>query len=126
MKVAVTAASGQLGSEIVRAAGILLPTDSVIGLARTPARASHLNVEIRPGDYNDKDSLADSLQSVDALLLVSGMDAPERGIEQHRNVIRAAQRSGVRRIVYTSVQGCDLHAGLSTEPDPPTRSCSVL
>lgn len=107
MKIAVTAASGQLGTEIVKATVTLLSKENVIGLARTPDKAKSLGIEIRPGDYNDKNVLEKSLQAVDALLLVSGMDAPEKRVEQHRNVIRAAQNAGVRKIVYTSVQGAD-------------------
>jgi NAD(P)H dehydrogenase (quinone) len=105
MKVAITAASGQLGTHIVRAMLALLPSANLVGLARTPDKAKHLGVEIRPGDYNEKDVLEESLQSVDAVLLVSGMDAPERRIEQHRNVIEAARSAGVKKMVYTSVQG---------------------
>ena len=107
MNVAITAASGQLGSEIVNATLALLPTENVIGLARTPENAEHLGVEIRPGDYNQRDALEESLQGVDAVLLVSGMDAPERRIDQHRNVIGAACSAGVTKIVYTSVQGAE-------------------
>lgn len=107
MKIAVTAASGKLGSEIVKAASALAGKENVIGLARTPSRAGNLGVEILPGDYNDKEALGKSLQSVDSLLLVSGMDAPEKRIEQHRNVIEAAKSAGVRKIVYTSVQGAE-------------------
>ena len=107
MKIAITAASGQLGTEIVKAIIALLTRENVIGLARTPEKAKHLGVEIRPGDYNDKNVLEKSLQSVDTLLLVSGMDAPEKRIEQHRNVIQAAQNAGVGKIVYTSVQGAE-------------------
>ena len=106
MTIAVTAASGKLGTEIVRALTDLT-THDVIGLARTPANASHLGVEIRPGDYNEPDQLVASLQSVDAVLLVSGMDHPDKRIQQHRNVIRAARDAGVRKIVYTSVQGAE-------------------
>ena len=107
MKVAITAASGQLGTQIVRAMIPLIPSSNIVGLARTPGKAKHLGIEIRPGDYNDKASLEASLQSVDAVLLVSGMDAPERRIEQHRNVIGAAGSAGVTKIVYTSVQGSE-------------------
>ena len=82
-QIAITAASGQLGSAILKATVALLPKESVIGLARTPDKAQHLGVEIRPGDYNDKDALEKSLQSVDTLLLVSGMDDPEKRIGQH-------------------------------------------
>lgn len=104
MKVAVTAASGQLGSEIVKALLAVVPQEDIAGLARTPDKASHLGVEIRPGDYNERDVLAESLQSVDVVLLVSGMDAPEHRIGQHRNVIEAARTAGVKKLVYTSVQ----------------------
>ena len=105
--IAITAASGQLGAEIVKATLELLPKEQVIGLARTPEKAAHLGIEIRPGDYNDKAALEKSLHSVDTLLIVSGMDAPDKRIEQHRNVITAARNSGVKKIVYTSVQGAE-------------------
>ena len=113
MKIAITAASGQLGTEIVKATVALLSKENVIGLARTPDKAKNLGIEIRPGDYNDKNVLEKSLQSVDTLLLVSGMDAPEKRIEQHRNVIQAAQNSGVKKIVYTSVQGAEENTAFS-------------
>ncbi|WP_341252974.1 NAD(P)H-binding protein [Euzebya pacifica] len=107
MKVAVTSASGKLGAEIVKACLELLPADDVIGLARTPERAAHLGVEIRPGDYEQRDALESSLVGVDVVLLVSGMDAPDKRIGQHRNVIEAARAAGVRKIVYTSIQGAE-------------------
>jgi NAD(P)H dehydrogenase (quinone) len=113
MKIAVTAASGQLGTEIVKASIVLLTRENVIGLARTPDKAKNLGIEIRPGDYTVKDVLEKSLQSVDTLLLVSGMDAPEKRIEQHRNVIQAAQNAGVKKIVYTSVQGAEEDSAFS-------------
>jgi NAD(P)H dehydrogenase (quinone) len=131
MKIAVTAASGKLGREIVKAAVALLSKENVIGLARTPDKAKDLGIEIRPGDYSDKSALENSLQSVDTLLLVSGMDAPDKRIEQHRNVIQAARNSGVKKIVYTSVQGAEENTAFSpiiqsnrqTEQD--IRSCGL-
>lgn len=114
MKIAVTAASGQLGTAIIKATIALVTRENVIGLARTPNKAKNLGIEIRPGDYNNKNDLEKSLQSVDTLLLVSGMDAPEKRIEQHRNVILAAKNSGVRKIVYTSVQGAEEDTAFST------------
>lgn len=106
MTIAVTAASGRLGSEIVRAL-TRLDGPAVVGLARTPSKAEHLGVEVRKGDYGSPDDLEASLQSIDTLLLVSGMDDPAKRIEQHRNVIRAARDAGVRKVVYTSVQGAE-------------------
>ena len=105
MTTAVTAASGQLGTAIIEALRALPDAGPVIGLARTPARAAHLSVEVRLGDYDDRAQLEASLQGVDTVLLVSGMDPPEVRIGQHRNVIEAAQAAGARKLVYTSVQG---------------------
>lgn len=107
MKIAITSASGQLGAAIVEASVNLVGGDNVIGLARTPEKASSLGIEVRPGDYNSPVDLENSLQGIDHLLLVSGMDAPEKRIEQHRNVIEAAKRAGVSKIVYTSIQGAE-------------------
>jgi len=107
MKIAITAASGKLGSEIVKSAVSLVGKENVIGLARTPSKARHIDIEIRVGDYEAKDDLEKSLKFVDTVLLVSGMDAPEKRIIQHRNVIQAAKSAGVKKIVYTSVQGAE-------------------
>lgn len=106
-RTAITAASGHLGSAIVRATVELLGADQVVGLARTPARAEGLGVEVRPGDYDAPDQIERSLRGVERLLIVSGMDAPEKRIVQHRGVIEAAKAAGVRRVVYTSIQGAE-------------------
>ena len=106
-KIAVTAASGQLGAAIVNATVELVGPENVVGLARTPSKAAALGVEIRPGDYTQPEQLEQSLKGIDAVLLVSGMDAPDKRIGQHRNVIAAAARSGVKKMVYTSVQGAE-------------------
>lgn len=112
MRIAVTAASGQLGGEIIKTA-TEFGRESVVGLARTPSKAAHLKVETRPGDYNQRDELTSSLREVDCLLLVSGMDDPAKRVQQHRNVIQAARAAGVAKLVYTSVQGAEEGVGFS-------------
>lgn len=107
MTIAVTAVTGQLGAEIVRALAAADTGEPIIGLARSPAKAGSLGIEVRPGDYADRDRLKTSLAGVDTLLLVSGMAAPEERIGQHRNVIEAAKDAGVTKIVYTSIQGAE-------------------
>lgn len=112
-RIAVTAASGQLGSQIVKATIERVGRGNVIGLARTPANAKSLGVEVRPGDYDAPDDLEKSLHDVDTLLLVSGMDSPDKRIPQHRNVIQSARQAGVNKIVYTSIQGAEKSTAFS-------------
>ncbi|MEM9808786.1 MAG: SDR family oxidoreductase [Cyanobacteria bacterium P01_D01_bin.56] len=113
VKIAITAASGQLGSEIVKATCLVIGQENVVGLARTPAKAAHLGVDVRQGDYNNQEELATSLRGIDTVLLVSGIDAPDKRIGQHRNVITAAKAAGVTKIVYTSVQGAEVGTAFS-------------
>jgi NAD(P)H dehydrogenase (quinone) len=105
MSIAVTAVTGQLGSHIAKALVGLNLNEPIIGLARSPQKAANLGIEVRPGEYGQPDQLKASLTGVDTLLLVSGMDAPDARIQQHRNVIEAARAAEVKKIVYTSVQG---------------------
>lgn len=105
MKIAVTSASGQLGSSIVKDLIKEIGTANVVAIARTPEKAKHLGVEVRKGDYNNRQELEAALNGVDAVLLISGMDEPQKRIQQHRNVIVAAQANGVKKIVYTSIVG---------------------
>ena len=107
MMIAVTAASGKLGGSIAEALKTKIGAGSVVGLARTPSKAEGLGIEVRPGDYTKPAQLLASLAGVDAVLLVSGMADPAERIGQHRNVIEAARAAGVRKIVYTSIQGAE-------------------
>ena len=111
--IAVTAASGQLGRAIVKALTGNGGTDTIVAIARTPENATGLGVEVRRGDYNDRASFEAALKGVDTVLLVSGMDTPDKRIGQHRNVIEAARTAGVKKIVYTSVQGPDQDSSFS-------------
>lgn len=105
MTYAVTAVSGQLGAEIARKLIALPGGARVVGLARTPSRVTVPGIEARPGDYDQPEQLRTALAGVDALVVVSGMAAPELRIQQHRNVINAARDAGVKKLVYTSIIG---------------------
>lgn len=107
MKVAVTAASGNLGRAIVMSLLKQLPNNQIIGIARTLEKAKDLGVEIRKGDYNNKADFVEALRGVDTVLIVSGMDAPEKRIVQHKGIIEAAKEVGVKKIVYTSIIGAE-------------------
>jgi NAD(P)H dehydrogenase (quinone) len=105
MKIAVTAANGQLGSSIVNQLKKEIGEENVIGIVRSPEKASHLGIEIRKGDYNSRDNFNAALKGIDRVMLISGMDDPQKRIQQHRNVIEAAKQNGVKKIVYTSIVG---------------------
>lgn len=105
MKVAITAASGQLGSEIARQLIKEIGVENIVGTARTISKAEHLGITVMPGDYNKKSDFDEALKGVEVVMIVSGMDAPEKRIEQHRNIINAAKAAGVRKIVYSSIIG---------------------
>ena len=105
MKIAVTAANGKLGSSVVNELIKEIGKENVIGIVRTPEKASHLGIEVRKGDYNSRVDFNSALIGIDSVLLISGMDDPQKRIQQHRNVIEAAKQNEVRKIVYTSIIG---------------------
>jgi NAD(P)H dehydrogenase (quinone) len=105
MKIAVTSASGHLGSSIIKHLIKENGKENVIGIARTPDKVKQLGIEIRKGDYNNREDFDLALKGIDTVLLVSGLDDPDKRIQQHRNVIDAAKANGVSKIVYTSIVG---------------------
>ncbi len=113
MKIAVTSVSGHLGASIAKALIQEIGRENVIGIARTPEKAKHLGVEVRKGDYNSREDFDVALKGVDKVLLVSGMDQPQKRIQQHRNVIEAARLNGVQKIVYTSIVGDEENTAFS-------------
>jgi len=103
--IAVTGASGKLGSLVIDGLLNVVPAEQLVAVVRTPEKASHfasLGVQVRRGDYALPETLAPALAEVKRLLLISGMDLGKR-VEQHRAVIDAAKAAGVEFIVYTSL-----------------------
>jgi NAD(P)H dehydrogenase (quinone) len=110
--IAITGSTGKLGRLAIEQLKAKLPGAELIALARTPAKAANLGVAVRPADYSDPASLELALAGVQALLLVSSNEIGSR-VAQHRNVIAAAKKSGVRWIVYTSLLHADTSAIVS-------------
>jgi len=109
MKIGVTGATGQLGRLVVNKLKEKVSATSLVALVRTPEKASDFGVEIRPFDYTQPESMVASLQGIDNLLLISGNELGQR-LPQHKAVIEAAKKAGVKHIIYTSI----LHADTST------------
>jgi uncharacterized protein YbjT (DUF2867 family) len=64
MTIAVTAVSGHLGGAIARDLLTSAGGETIIGLARTPANAKDLGIEIRAGDYGQPEQLRASLKGI--------------------------------------------------------------
>ncbi len=105
MKAAVTACSGGLGSAIAKEAIKEFGSENVIGICRTPSKAEHLGIEIRRADYSSKEEYDDALKGIDVLLVISASGNPAPRVAMHQNVIDAAAKNGVKKIVYTSIIG---------------------
>jgi NAD(P)H dehydrogenase (quinone) len=108
MLIAVTGATGKLGRLVVEKLKTKVPAADVVALVRSPARAADLGVAAREADYDRPETLDRALAGVDNLLLIS-VDEVGMRVGKHRNVILAAKRAGVGRVVYTSL----LHADVS-------------
>jgi Predicted nucleoside-diphosphate-sugar epimerases len=106
MKIGVTGATGQLGRIVVEKLKERVSAESIVALVRTPEKALDLGVKARVFDYSKPEGLAESLQGIDSLLLISGNELGQRA-QQHANVIDAAKQAGVKWIVYTSVLRAD-------------------
>lgn len=103
----VTGASGQLGR---RAVELLLASSAecVVAATRRPDNLADLaarGAEVRRADFDDATSLDEAFAGVDRMLLVStdAMDHPDRRAEQAMRAVEAAERAGVKHIVYTSL-----------------------
>lgn len=108
MIIAVTGATGQLGRLVTAKLKEKLPAADIVALVRSQEKASDLGVGTRSADYAKPETLDPALAGVDVLLLISSSEIGQRAA-QHSNVIDAAKRTGVKRIVYTSL----LHADIS-------------
>jgi NAD(P)H dehydrogenase (quinone) len=107
MSIGITGASGQLGRLAVSKLKSKTSAD-IVALVRSPQKAADLGVATRAADYDKPETLPHALAGVETLLLISSSEVGKRAM-QHRNVIEAARKAGVKWIMYTSI----LHADTS-------------
>ncbi|MBF8300332.1 MAG: Nucleoside-diphosphate-sugar epimerase [Acidobacteria bacterium] len=124
MKALVTGANGHLGANIVRL--LVAQGTSVRGLVRPKADVRGLagvTVEVVHGDVLEPDSLPAAMDSVEVLYHCAAVyktwakdpaEIVRPSVEGTRNVLGAAAKAGVKRVVFTSSVAA---VGAATVPD---------
>jgi len=112
--IAITGASGQLGRLVIENLLKKVPANEIVAAVRNPDKVkdlAELGVQVRHADYDQPKTLDKAFEGVDKLLMISANEVGRR-TPQHRAVIDAAKRTGVKFIAYTSL----LHADKSPLP----------
>jgi NAD(P)H dehydrogenase (quinone) len=81
-----------------------ISSNKIAALVRDETKAEDLKIkgiQIKIGDYDDYNAVKKAMQGIEKLLLVSGSDIANRS-SQHKNLVKAAQETGVKQILYTS------------------------
>ncbi len=116
--IAVTGATGQLGRLVIAALLKKVPASGIVAAVRNGEKArdiAAMGVQVRRADYNQPPTWDSALKGADKVLLISSSEIGQRA-RQHRAVIDAARRAGVKLLVYTSVLRCDTSPlGLAAE-----------
>jgi NAD(P)H dehydrogenase (quinone) len=105
MKVAVSAASGGLGTKTLKYLVENVGAENVVAVARSPERVGVEGIEKRSGDYLSTAELTEAFTNIDSLVMISAPVGDWDRNLMHRNVIEAAKNAGVKKLVYTSVVG---------------------
>lgn len=116
--IVITGASGQLGRLVIAQLLETVPASQIVAAARALEKVADLavkGVQVRQADYSQPDTLDRAFEGAEKVLLISSSEVGQR-VAQHRAVIDAAKRAGVKLLGYTSVLHADTSAlGLAEE-----------
>lgn len=111
--IVITGATGQLGRLVIDSLLKKVPAADLVAAVRSgwkkPRTSPALGIQVRQADYNQPASWNAALQGADKVLLISSSEIGQR-TQQHRVVIDAAKRAGVKLLAYTSVLHADTSA----------------
>jgi NAD(P)H dehydrogenase (quinone) len=102
MTIAVTGATGGVGSRVLRHLLARAAPPSPVALARRPQSVA-APVPVRHADYDEPGTLRAALTGVRTLVFISSDGEAETIRRHHRHVVAAAQAAGVDHVVYTSI-----------------------
>jgi NAD(P)H dehydrogenase (quinone) len=116
--IVVTGATGQLGRLVIAALLKKSAASNIIAAVRNVEKAKDLaalGVQVRQADYSQPASWDGALKGANKVLLISSSEIGQRA-KQHRTVIDAAKRAGIKLLAYTSVLRADTSVlGLAAE-----------
>lgn len=103
-KILVTGATGHLGSAVIERLLRKISANQISLLTRKEDKQAEFQAKgfnAFLGSYENVASLEKAMQDVDKVLLISSGDQGDR-MQEHKNVIDTAHKSGVKHISYTS------------------------
>ncbi len=107
--IVITGATGQLGHLVIKALLKKVPANNIVAAVRNVEKAKDiaaLGVQVRQADYTQPENWDAALKDADKVLLISSSEIGQRA-KQHRTVIDAAKRAGVKLLAYTSILHAD-------------------
>ncbi|WNG51640.1 SDR family oxidoreductase [Archangium minus] len=105
----VTGATGKLGRLVIEELLKKVPASQVIAAVRNPEKAAGLaalGVQVRKADYSHPETLGEAFNGAEKVLLISSSEVGQRA-SQHKAVVEAAKKAGVRLLAYTSILHAD-------------------
>lgn len=109
---ALSGASGQLGSLVLKHLLAQIPANQIIATTRDPQKLADIaaqGVLVRRADFSDPATLVTAFAGATSLLIIS-TDVVGQRVEKHKAAVAAAVAAGVSHIVYTSAPKADPNA----------------
>lgn len=103
-KILVTGATGHLGSSVIETLLKKISSNQISIITRSEEKRAEFQAKgfnAFLGNYDDLGSLENAMEGVDTVLFISGGDQGDM-MQEHRNIVDAAVKKGVKNITYTS------------------------